>query len=189
VLIGSVSGSFPYSGPAPTYDFESAAPFTGGFVGTGSVTNVRAQPFGSTGNYASVSRSNGPGILDLSSFGSINKISFLWGSVDSYNFLDVLSGSTVLASFTGSQVTALANGNQTDPATNPIVTLSFTGDDRDAADALRFRSNGNAFEFDNVAVSALPIPEPAMWAMMIGGLGLVGGAMRRRRPMGTIALA
>ena len=26
-----------------------------------------------------------------------------------------------------------------------------------------------------------PIPEPAMWAMMIGGFGMVGGAMRRRR--------
>jgi len=25
------------------------------------------------------------------------------------------------------------------------------------------------------------VPEPASWAMMIGGLGLVGGAMRRRR--------
>ena len=27
------------------------------------------------------------------------------------------------------------------------------------------------------------VPEPASWAMMIGGLGMVGGAMRRRRTM------
>lgn len=29
--------------------------------------------------------------------------------------------------------------------------------------------------------SASPTPEPGSWAMMIGGFGLVGGAMRRRR--------
>ena len=30
------------------------------------------------------------------------------------------------------------------------------------------------------------IPEPATWAMMIGGLGLVGASMRRRRSPGTV---
>ncbi len=30
-------------------------------------------------------------------------------------------------------------------------------------------------------VSAPPIPEPASWAMMIAGLGLAGGLLRRRR--------
>ncbi|MEM8918026.1 MAG: PEPxxWA-CTERM sorting domain-containing protein [Pseudomonadota bacterium] len=29
--------------------------------------------------------------------------------------------------------------------------------------------------------SASPTPEPGSWAMMIGGFGLIGGAMRRRR--------
>ncbi|WP_380873880.1 hypothetical protein ACFB49_44390 [Sphingomonas sp. DBB INV C78] len=29
--------------------------------------------------------------------------------------------------------------------------------------------------------TAAPVPEPATWAMMIGGFGLVGGAMRRQR--------
>nr|WP_084192404.1 PEPxxWA-CTERM sorting domain-containing protein [Parasphingorhabdus marina] len=27
------------------------------------------------------------------------------------------------------------------------------------------------------------VPEPATWAMMIGGFGLVGGAMRRRKKL------
>lgn len=30
-------------------------------------------------------------------------------------------------------------------------------------------------------LSITPVPEPASWVMMIGGFGLVGGAMRRRR--------
>ena len=33
------------------------------------------------------------------------------------------------------------------------------------------------------------VPEPATWAMMIGGFGLVGGTMRRRRAAGTTVLA
>lgn len=33
---------------------------------------------------------------------------------------------------------------------------------------------------DNYVVTVSAIPEPATWAMMIGGFGLVGGAMRRR---------
>ncbi len=31
------------------------------------------------------------------------------------------------------------------------------------------------------AVSLLAVPEPAQWALMLGGFGLMGGAMRRRR--------
>jgi len=33
--------------------------------------------------------------------------------------------------------------------------------------------------FDNFSISG--VPEPASWAMMVGGFGLVGGAMRARR--------
>lgn len=38
-----------------------------------------------------------------------------------------------------------------------------------------------------IALSAGAIPEPATWAMMIGGFGLVGGAMRRRKAAVTYA--
>lgn len=34
-----------------------------------------------------------------------------------------------------------------------------------------------------------PVPEPASWALMIGGFGLVGGAIRARRKQATLALA
>lgn len=45
--------------------------------------------------------------------------------------------------------------------------------------------NDLVFSFSNTLAAPAPgaVPEPASWAMMIGGLGLVGGAMRRRRGM------
>jgi len=34
--------------------------------------------------------------------------------------------------------------------------------------------------FDNASLIVTPVPEPAAWAMLIGGFGLAGAAMRRR---------
>jgi hypothetical protein len=36
---------------------------------------------------------------------------------------------------------------------------------------------------------AVAVPEPTSWAMMIGGFGIVGGAMRRRRVSTKVSLA
>ncbi|AVA15418.1 MULTISPECIES: choice-of-anchor C family PEP-CTERM protein [unclassified Sphingopyxis] len=53
-------------------------------------------------------------------------------------------------------------------ATSTTTTLSFQ-----SLDATSFGAS-----LDNVSVSA--VPEPATWAMMLLGIGLIGGAMRRR---------
>ena len=182
VTLSFTPGTDPYSGPTPTYDFESAAPFTGGLVTTGSLGGIRAQPFGSTGNYATVGPSDGtPGFLNLSSFATISKVSFIWGSVDTYNTLKILDREgIVFASYTGSDVSALADGNTTNPFTNPLVTFSFTGFDTTNIGGFEFSSTSNAFEFDNVAVVSGAVPEPATWAMMLFGFGVVGSALRRR---------
>lgn len=50
--------------------------------------------------------------------------------------------------------------------------------------------NGNYqlnVSLDNAVTSA--VPEPATWAMMIGGFGMVGGAMRRRKGKVTTRVA
>jgi len=40
---------------------------------------------------------------------------------------------------------------------------------------------------DNVSLDISPVPEPATWAMMIGGFALAGAAMRRRKPIVSFA--
>ena len=183
VSLSTTPGTNPYSGPAPTYDFDSGRPanVTGGAVVSGSIDGQHAQPFGSTGGYFSVGPTDGtPGLIDLSSFGVLSSISFIWGSVDSYNTLDLLgAGGNVLYSYTGSNVFNPANGDQSNPSTNPLVTLLLTGADQTAVRSLRLSSTQNAFEIDNLAINA--VPEPSTWALMLLGFGAVGFSMRRGR--------
>lgn len=185
ITLGTVTpGTAPYSGPTPTYTFQSPAPVSGGLVTSTSVDGIRAQPFGSTGNYWTVGPADGsPGIMNLASIGDIFNISFIWGSVDAYNTIDFLNaGGGVIASFTGSQIFNPANGSQTDPNLNPVVRFNVTGGDVTALTSLRLSSTGNAFETDNFTINA--VPEPATWALMMLGFGAIGFGMRRRRHLG-----
>lgn len=186
IVLGPVTpGTVPYAGPTPTFDFEGPAPVTGGIVTNTSVDGVNAQPFGSSGSYWAVGPDNGtgtPGVLDLSSFGDIYNIGFIWGSVDSYNLLEFLDISgNVLASFTGSDIFNPANGNQTDPNLNPYVRFDLTDGHISSVHSLRLTSTSNAFETDNFVINA--VPEPGTWALMMLGFSLVGFGMRRRRPV------
>jgi hypothetical protein len=45
------------------------------------------------------------------------------------------------------------------------------------------------FALDNVVLNAGAVPEPATWAMMIGGFGVVGGTIRRRRVSPRVSFA
>ena len=61
-----------------------------------------------------------------------------------------------------------------------------TGADIALLDAIGWNTNvdviGNpGYAIDTAAIHAAFIPEPAEWALMIGGFGLVGGALRRRK--------
>ena len=180
VTVSSVDGASPYGVPA-TFQFDSATPEYSGTIYTNSVGGVRAQPAGSTGGYGAVGPSNDQSstVLDLSSFGAISSITFLWGSVDTYNTLGILG--TGVSFGGGDQGVSPSNGDQTNPNSNRLVTLTFTGADRWNVTGLQFSSTGNAFEFDNVNVTTAGVPEPASWALMLGGFGAIGSALRSRR--------
>lgn len=180
VMVSSVDGASPYGVPA-TFQFDGTTPEYSGTIYGDSVSGVRAQPAGSTGGYGAVGPSNdqSSATLDLSAFGAISSITFLWGSVDIYNSLSILGTGVMFSG--GDQGVSPSNGDQTNPNSNRLVTLTFTGADRWNVTGLTFSSTGNAFEFDNVNVTTAAVPEPASWALMLSGFGAIGGAIRRRR--------
>lgn len=183
VTVSATPGCAVYCGPTPiTYDFDASTPgFLGGaVVGPGTSPGLFAQPLGSDGHYYSVGPStSSPGTITLGN--DIASFSFIWGSVDTYNTLVI---TTMLGdyTFTGADIAALipgfADGDQTSPTSNPIVTFTLTGDDRQAV-SMNLTSTQNAFEIDSISVAA--VPEAATWAMMLLGFGAIGVSMRRRK--------
>ena len=65
--------------------------------------------------------------------------------------------------------------------------VNFTG----IARSISFAGAANTIVFDDVTFgSATPgngVPEPASWALMIGGIGAAGGALRRRKAIDAFA--
>ena len=202
VSVSVAPGAGTYAGPTPTYDFDTPTttpvtipagttpPGPGGIVVGGSQAGLYAQPLGSTGNFFS----SGPSTTDnsvvlLNGLGDILNLSFIWGSIDTYNTLTFTdaAGNPLLGaqySFTGTQIAgmipAFATGNQTAADQNPLVTFLFSGGDEAIVRGFQLSSSGtNAFEIDNIAVNG--VPEPGTWAMMLLGFGAIGLGMRRRK--------
>lgn len=173
-----------FAAPAGTVvNFNSAIP--AGFnlnlnragIVTGDNAGLNATPaFSDDSAYLAV---NQGGTATLTSTGiGYDSVSFFIGSIDSFNTVQVLSTTgALIASYAGGAFTANPNGNQELATTNRRITIT-----REATDALiggvRFLSDGNALEVDNVVFA---VPEPSTWALMLLGFGMVGTAVRYRR--------
>lgn len=115
--------------------------------------------------------------VELVFSGAMTYLGLLWGSVDNYNSLDFYGADGLIGTITGSQVWNNANGDQGAQGTFYVNIVSDTAFTRVVA-----RSDGYAFEFDNVAFNATnPVPEPLTLSLMGLGLLALGFAARRRR--------
>ena len=103
-----------------------------------------------SGSYLTIARANG-GLFDLTSF----------------DFVIVGDGSTVSAgSYTSFDIPGYTLGT---------ATVDFNG-----VSSVSFSTSVDGFnQFDNILLSAIAVPEPATWAMMLVGFGMVGAAVRR----------
>lgn len=176
---GSVST---FAAPSGTVvDFNGALPtgftLTGSsyLLATGNTPFISATPAFSDGSrYLSVQAG---GLATLQSAAGYLSVSVFVGSIDTFNTVQVLNTvGAVIGTFTGTDFTATANGDQSLPSTNRRVT--FFASAAETIGGIRFLSSGNSFEVDNVVFA---VPEPATWLLMIVGFALVGQAMRVRR--------
>ncbi len=111
------------------------------------------------------------GILDVLSF------AFDYSTVDTYNTLTIHYTSGPDTVYTGTEIL----GGLPTGTTNGSITVN--GDGRTIS-GLSLSTSNNAFEVDNLSFSASlasDAPEPASWALMLGGFGLIGGVMRSSR--------
>ncbi len=199
-IIGNLAGA-PYPGlptgfvPVIGFDAPMAAGITNIFTGPAVITAAgssasRAAPAGTPkgGVYSSV----GPDSLSTFDFTNftgrgqvLSGFSLYWGSIDSYNSLDFRrADGSLVRTITGLDMPQW-NGNQTAGVTNRRVTFGL--DVQNRIEKIGFRSSNPAFEFDNIGVTIGAVPEPASWAMLIAGFGLVGALLRRRRASSVLA--
>lgn len=162
-----------------TFDAPAAAGYSwsGGLLtATGSVSGVYAAPALDATVFGYVSSAHSPNTATLDT-PELKSISFYWGSIDTYNMVEILdSGGAVLYTVSGGDF-SVADGGQLVPGTN--MRVYFTAGSGESISGLRFTSTGVAFEFDDFAAAG--VPEPASWAMLIVGFGLVGATVRRRK--------
>lgn len=163
---------------------EAGVTLTGNYLlALGSAGGLYADPADDGTNYLSVPK-NGPSgtaEMDFDAFLSgraVRSFSFYWGSIDSYNTLELLDKNGGVLYTIGGGAIPPANGDQSLPATNRRVTFTLTGADQNLG-GLRFTSGQYAFESDTFAFNV--VPEPATWAMMLMGFGAAGAMIRSRR--------
>ncbi len=151
----------------------------------GSIGGLRAAPAGNKTVYRSI------GADSMSEFNfskwaqakPLSSLSFEWGSIDAYNFIDLLNPKGVTVwSLSGSDLPRF-DGDWNEPMANQRLYLRFLPQAN--VSGIRMRSTGRAFEFDSIAAAAgditAAVPEPGSWALMITGFGAIGHALRRRR--------
>lgn len=104
--------------------------------------------------------------------GLVDYVGLYWGSIDTYNFIDLFRGDTLLGTISGTQAAATPNGNQTSPTTNRYIDI-FAGDASANFDKVVLRSTGFAFEVDNIAYRrSVPVPSVAA-GVLVAGVGLL----------------
>ncbi len=176
-----VTFTFTPSVPSPTSGFVVVDNFstTAGLTGTG--YSLQTPPNTLTGVAPANAVPYGTSYLDVVAGGNatytfapggVSAFQFDWGTIDTYNVLTIgfvgggsqtILGSTLI----GTGTPAESSGVFTYIDTTQKVSL------------VNFSSGGNSFEVDDLAIAA--VPEPGVWALMLGGFAMMGAALRRRR--------
>jgi hypothetical protein len=106
--------------------------------------------------------------------------SFGWDQLsnDSYNWVDLMWGDGSVSRIDGFLFPP-TNGDQSSAATNFRINAIFDPGDSRVLTSATFGGAQNSNEWSMFSAAGA-VPEPASWAMLIVGFGLIGSTMRRR---------
>ncbi len=185
-LVGSLGGG---TGPFLTL---SSAGLNGGSVATlsGGTVYTSDQPFAddpagtiSGGTFLAAGPLAGqPASLNFTN--PVTYLSFLWGSPDTYNRLSLTTNVATYAFDVASLNFSVRDGNQ---AFSQYVQFAATAGETISSVSFANLPAADAFETANFSVTA--VPEPATWAMLFVGFGMVGATARYRRRSTKLAIA
>ena len=165
---------------------------------------------GGTGNHAVTFTSTGY-TLDLSTTlpGGVNYFGFWLSALDGQNQLKFFKGNDIVFNFDASFARNFINSqpNAKDYFCNPntafagkncgepFAFLNFYGLNGATFDRIQFfqdpvrggyeSDNHTVGQWERISGTQVSVPEPASWAMLISGFGLVGATARRRRNIVT----
>lgn len=148
----------------------------------GNVGGQYASPADDTSPYLAISPGLNNGAVTLNFAKALDSFGFYWGSVDTYNFVDLYKGDRLLTTFSGSDVPGTtASGNQASPEDNVFV--SFFADNNDEVfDKVVMRSTAPAFETDNYAYrQAVPESNAMLGLLAFGALGAPSILKRKQK--------
>lgn len=139
------------------------------------------QPDGGTDNYLSVEN----GSLTIGFGAGVQVLSFVFGTLDSYNSLTLNFADGTSIPYLGDDI---CNNLCAAPFGGGKSTGRVTYDQGGGAaiTSAVFSSSQAAFEIDAIATA---VPEPATWGMMILGFGLIGSQLRSRKRQTKISFA
>ena len=136
----------------------SAAPFVGPLPGSKDATNYLSIGGGGTETITFASEKNAFGLY--------------WGSLNSYNTIKFYDGTTLVASYTGNEISPLfPTGNQGSFSSNGYV--EFSG--LHPFNKVELSSSSNAFEIDNISAGNVPAPDTGLSGPIKGTLSVYDG--------------
>ena len=170
------SGSLPTAGTA-IYSGQSSN------VVVGDISGVTAKPPADTSSYLTIGPTRSASV-SIAFSSTMDYFGFYFGSLDTYNFVDLYQNNSLVVALTGTQIASIGGFPSNGDQGRGIYVNIYSDNASEYFNRVVLRSTSNAFESDNHAFRAVqrsittldsPVPEPASAFLLAPALLLLIG--------------